>query len=158
PRDCAAAGAGYELVSERLRQLYARADPQLAVHAREVDLDRLRGDEESLGNLAVGWAFRRQCSNTPLARGERLDPPKCEAPGPCPRGEQLGLGARGKRSRAADRRQLDRTPKLLARLRAPIGAAKRGSQLRARLRVLELGRRVREHLDRLLEQREPGGT
>jgi hypothetical protein len=61
----------------------------------------------------------------------------------------------GERGGAADRRQLERVAKLLARLRAAVGSAKCRSQLGARLRVLELRRRVRQHLDRFPKEREP---
>ncbi len=66
------------------------------------------------------------------------------------------LSARAASGRgAADRRQLERMPKLLAGLGAAVGSAKRRSQLGARLRVLELRRRPAQHVDRFLEQLEP---
>src|SRR6266542_5975471 len=137
------------------RKLRARADRELAVDAREVDFDRPLGDEERLRDLAVGGPFGRHLGDAPLAGGERLEAAQGDAPGTRAGGEELALGAGGEGRGAADRRQLERVPKLLARLRATVGSAKRRSQLGARLRVLELRRRVREHLDRFPKEREP---
>jgi hypothetical protein len=50
-------------------ELAARADAELAVDAGEVVLDRLRGDEQLLGDLAVGAAGRGVLGDPPL-RGD----------------------------------------------------------------------------------------
>jgi hypothetical protein len=95
---------------ECCRKLRTRADPELAVDAREVDLDRLRSDEERLRDLAVGWAFSRHPGNAKLARRQRLSTAECNAPRPCPGGPQLCVCSLGEGPGAADRCQLDRTP------------------------------------------------
>jgi hypothetical protein len=52
------------------RQLRTRLDVELSVDVRQVHLDRLRGDEEGLGDLAVGLAVGRHVRDASLARGE----------------------------------------------------------------------------------------
>src|ERR1700759_139507 len=90
-----------------------RADVELAVGVREVDLDRLRGDEEFLGDLAVGLRFRRHRRDPALARGQRLDP----AAGPA-------------------RRPLARPPHRLPQLEPPSRALEPGAPLAQALDAL----------------------
>ena len=59
---------------ERARELRARADRELAVDAREVDLDRPLGNEERLRDLAVGGASSR--SEPPKGRPTTSETPK----------------------------------------------------------------------------------
>src|SRR5689334_9627661 len=59
------------LLRERLRQVVARADPELAVGARQVHLDRLERDVERLGDLLVGPARGGEVGHAALARRER---------------------------------------------------------------------------------------
>jgi hypothetical protein len=103
-----------------------------------VDLDRLRGDEERLRDLAVRRAFGRHLGDAQLARRERSHTTQGNVPGPRPSGEKFGLGARDEGRGAADRCQLDRASQLLARLGAATGTPKCRPQLGARLCVLEL--------------------
>src|SRR5207248_2898064 len=60
-------------LSERRRELRARVDPELAVDARQVHLDRSLGDEEGLRDLSVGRPRRRQLGDASLAGRQRLD-------------------------------------------------------------------------------------
>src|SRR6266498_3357920 len=69
---------------ERGRELRARTDRELAVDARQVNLDRPLGDEERLGDLSVGEPFCRQLGDAPLARRERVDAAEGETPGRAP--------------------------------------------------------------------------
>ena len=58
---------------ERGSQLRARVDRELAVDAREVDLDGPLSDEEGLCDLAVGGAFSCHLGDAALAGRERLE-------------------------------------------------------------------------------------
>jgi hypothetical protein len=93
-------GVAAALGAERGRELVARVDPELAVGAREVELDRLHGHEERLGDVLVAAAARRELGDPALAgrqgveareddlarprtrRGELLVPPLDEPRGP----------------------------------------------------------------------------
>src|SRR5438093_10685819 len=55
------------------RELRARADPELAVDAGQVHLDRPLRDEERLCDLPVGRPLGCHLRDTSLARGERVD-------------------------------------------------------------------------------------
>src|SRR2546426_219058 len=103
------------LIRERRSELRARTDRELAVDAREVDLDCSLSDEERLGDLAVGGAFGSHLGDTSFAGRERGDPAQCDSPRSSTGGEELLLGTRSERRGAADRRQLDRLTELLAR-------------------------------------------
>src|SRR6266540_3178513 len=149
------AGLGASRFVERGRKLGARANSELAVDARQVDFDRSLGDEERLRDLAVRRPFGRHLGHAPLARGQRLDAAQRDAPGTGAGGKELTLRTRGERRCAADRRQLDGLPKVLARVGAAVGPPQRRSQLHARLGVLELRRGAGNRLHRLLEQGEP---
>src|SRR5262245_66490919 len=89
-----------------------------------------------------------------LAWREGFDAANGDAPRPRPGSAKLVVGACREWPGAADRCQLGRAAQLLTRLGAAVGPAKRRPQLCARLRVLELRRGVREHLDGLLEKPE----
>src|SRR5579884_2532808 len=72
PRPAPESFSGLPLI-ERGGELPPRADPQLAVDAREVDLDRLHGDEERLGDLLVALVLRSELGDAPLARRQGID-------------------------------------------------------------------------------------
>src|SRR5262245_58051651 len=133
------------LGGECCRELRARADPELAVDAREVYLDRLRGDEQGLRDLAVHRPFGGHLGAAPLARSERLDTAEGDAPWPSPGGAKLGLCAGREGRGAADRCQLEPTSQVLACLGAAVGSAKGRPQLGTRFGVLELRGRIRKH-------------
>src|SRR6266545_7727993 len=120
---------GASRFGERARELRARADRELAVDAREVDLDRPLGNEERLRDLAVGGAFGRQLGDAALTGRQRLDAAQGNAAGARAGGEKLALGTCSEWRGAADRRQLKSLAKLLARLRAAIGSAECRAQL-----------------------------
>ena len=120
-----------------------------------MDLDGPRRHEEGLRDLTVGRAFRRQLGDAPLAGSERSDAAERDPPRPRTGRQQLGLGPGDEWRGATDARQLKALSQLLARLGAAVGAAECRAQLGARLGVLEPGGRCGEHLDSLLEQRQP---
>src|SRR5262249_22567459 len=86
--------------SERGSELAARGDLELAVDAREVDLDRLHRDEERLGDLLVAVLLRGQLGDTALAGGQRLDPAHDELARPRTRRGELLVAAGHERPRA----------------------------------------------------------
>jgi len=55
-------------------ELPPRADLELAIHVREVHLNRLHRDEERLSDLSVAQLFGSQLSDAPLARRQRIEP------------------------------------------------------------------------------------
>src|SRR3712207_282915 len=69
--DALARAVGSARLRERARQLVARRDPELAVRVAQVELHRLDGDEQVLGDLAVGAAGRRHAGDPKLRRRER---------------------------------------------------------------------------------------
>ncbi len=97
-------------------QLPPRADPELAVGGAEVNLDRLRGHVELLGDVAVGEALGGQLGDAPLARGQRLRPAARRDPRSAAGGVQLGARLGSDTLRPAPLRQLQRAPQRLARL------------------------------------------
>src|SRR3954470_520267 len=86
--------------AERVGKLRARGDLELAVDAREVDLDRLRRDEERLCDVLVRHVLGRHLRDTALARRERLEPTQHQAARPRTRRGELGLCALFERRRA----------------------------------------------------------
>jgi hypothetical protein len=107
-------------VLEEARQVVPRADAELAVRAREVDLHRLRGDVERLGDVAVALAAGREGRNTLLARRQRADARECFAARSDAGRAQLGADLLDERRRFAGARELERASQRLSRLaRAP---------------------------------------
>src|SRR5206468_485125 len=98
------------------RELGSGADGELAVDAGEMDLNGALGDEERLGDLAVGGPPGRQFGYAPLARGERVDAAQGDAPRARAGGQELALAPSGEGCGTADRGQLDGPAKVLARL------------------------------------------
>src|SRR5918999_283752 len=133
----------------------ARADPELAVDAREVDLDRLRCDEQRLGDLAVRVSLGRHLGDAALAGRERVDAAEGDAAWPRAGRAQLRLGLLAQWCGSAVRRQLDRTSKYVPCFRPAISAAQRRPELGQRLRQLEPRRRSIQDLDRFPQQPEP---
>ena len=106
------------------RELEARADPELLVGAAEVALDRLLGDEQRLGDLAVGASFGRLTADPPLRRGQRVRPGQLDPRAAARAGLELGARAvRPARSRRTGRPA--RSPG--ARRLGPRAAGPRGS-------------------------------
>src|ERR1700761_4989544 len=89
-------------------ELAAGPDLQLAIRVREVDLDRLRGDEELLGDLAVGHPVGGEAGDAFLARGQGGDAGEGGAARTRPARRQLAAGLGADPAGAADGRQLDR--------------------------------------------------
>src|SRR5262249_14361711 len=120
------------------RKLRAGVDAELPVRTGQVHLDRLRSDEERLGDLAVGGAFGSHLCDAPLAWRERLDACQSDPARAGARGQQLVLAARDARGRAAGGGQLDRPAEVLPGFGATVCAAERCTELGPRLGVLEL--------------------
>src|SRR4051794_25739519 len=80
--------------AERVWQLRARGDLELAVDAREVDLDRLRRHEERLGDVLVRHVVGGHLCAPPFARRERLEAAEHQAARPRSGRGELGLCAR----------------------------------------------------------------
>src|SRR3954453_2057821 len=76
-------------------ELVAGADVELAVGVGEVDLDGLRGDEELLGDLAVGHRLGGHAGDATLAGGQGLDSAEGLAAGSDAGGAELLAGPVG---------------------------------------------------------------
>src|SRR6185312_4445463 len=76
---------------EYIWQLSPRRDIELAERPSEVRLDRLFGDEQRLGDLAVRTARSGELGNTQLARRERVGSALIGCPRPDADRRQLGL-------------------------------------------------------------------
>src|SRR5262249_12899193 len=109
--------------SERGCKLRARVDRELPVDARKVDLHRPRSDEERLRDLSVRVLCGCHLGDAALAGSEGVHAAESDAPRARAGGEELAFGACGERGGAADRRKLDRVPKLLAGVGAAVRSA-----------------------------------
>src|SRR5262249_52612938 len=69
---------------ERLGEVRAAVDVQLAVGVHQVHVDGLGSDEQGLGNFAVAHAVRSHLGDTQLARGECVDAPQGQPARPRP--------------------------------------------------------------------------
>src|SRR5215211_9333151 len=151
----AVAGPVYLLPGERLRETGAARDAELSVDVRQVDLDRLRGHVQRVGDVAVAPPLRREVGDAPLARGQRFGAGECLAPRAAAGGVELRPGARCERLRTAVVGDLNRLQERRASFRGlsrvPQGRPERGE----RLREFQSRRGVAGHLDGLLQQLEP---
>src|SRR5215207_4859235 len=102
---------------ESVGKTRAAPDPQVAVHARQMDLDRLRGHVERAGDVAVALAGGRHPRDPPLARRQRLRAAERLAPRAATRGVQLVPGMLGQRLRTAVAGDLERVPQRRPRVR-----------------------------------------
>jgi hypothetical protein len=143
---------GLSEFAECAGKLRPGADAELAVCAGEVNLDSPWGDEQRLGDLAVGRPLGRQFCHSTLARRERLDATQGDPSRPCAAGgSEFCLGACGERHRAAERRQIQRLAQLVARVGAPVwrdGARLRGRCARWRVRAWQVRERPRRRRPR----------
>jgi len=106
--------------AERLGQLGARGDVQLAVGVAEVGLHRPGGDEQRLGDLAVGQPVGGEATDAPLRRCERLRSGQWDASRPRPERAQLLRGPVGECPRAAVKRTIERAVERRARIAAAV--------------------------------------
>ena len=120
-----------------LGQLRPRGDLELAVDAREVDLDRLRRDEERLGDVLVRHVLGGHLGDAALARGQRLEPAQHQPARAGAGRRELGLRPLLEAGGAELVRELEALAEVLARVGALVAAAQRGAELDERLRVLE---------------------
>jgi hypothetical protein len=98
------------IARERIGQRGARGDPELAVDAGQVSLDRSRRDVQRLGDVAVGVPGRGEIGNPPLTRGQRLGSAQRFSTRAAARGVQLRLRTLGQRLSAAAIRELKTAP------------------------------------------------
>ena len=116
---------------DRRGQLGARPDAQLAIDPREVELDRLRAQEQLGGDLTTRRPARHSQRHPNLLGREIVG--IGGAPPPRAGGSQLRRGARGPRRRSEPVEHVEGGPQLLARLWR-VGA--RGAGARRRPEVL----------------------
>ena len=98
----------------------------------------LGGHEQRLRDLAVSHAGRGQLSNSPFAGGERFDAAQALAAGPRASGHKLFAGAVSERAGAAASSEVERACEQRFGFAAPTGAAKRGTEIGQRARLLQL--------------------
>src|SRR6266568_7362910 len=85
---------------QRGGKFVSRVQLQLAEDACEVTLNRTCGDEERLGDLAVGEALTGELRNPAFAGCERVDPGEQDPARARAGGAELGLGVFGEGSGA----------------------------------------------------------
>ncbi len=140
---------------ERLGQLAARGDLELAVGAPEVRLDRLRRDEQRLGDLTIAESLRRHRRDPPLARGERVAPPGACPARPGARGDEPLARHVLERVGAAAVGEVERLGERLAGGEPVTLGEQRCAEVGERARQLERRLRGTQHLDRLAQERDP---
>src|SRR5258708_35876229 len=87
--------------AECLSELAPAPDIELPVDAGEVFLDRLHGDKQLLGDLAIGAAAGGAAGDPQLARGQCPDPADTGTPRPPASGDEVLAGPLGHRDRSA---------------------------------------------------------
>src|SRR4051795_2442777 len=100
--------------TQRLPELSARVDPELAVRAAQVRLHGLLGHEQGLGDLGVRHAVGGHGCNSALAGGERVGSRHPRPPRPPARRPQLLAGAFRERPGPARVGEVERTAQLIA--------------------------------------------
>ena len=126
------------------RQLAAAVDPELGVDVGQVALDRLEGDVELGGDLAVGAAFGRQPGDAQFAGGQRVRPGTPGTPRAGAGGLELVAGPGGQWPRAEADGELQRPGQRIAGCGAFAGPAQGGPEFGERAGALEQRGRVIE--------------
>jgi hypothetical protein len=127
-------------------------DLELPEDAAEVSLDRVLGNEQRLRDLAVRHSFGGQTRDAQFRGGKVAAALGGVSARAGTGSDELIVGARGDRVRAAETRQFERLAEWLAGLGAATGAAGCGAQLDERERVLEPSRRTLQMRDRFLDE------
>ena len=115
-------------------------------------LDRLRRDEQSLGDLPVAEPFGGQRRDPALARGQGVAPTRARAARSCASRDETVVGDLLERVGAAAVGQVERVGKRLPGGQAVILREQRPAQVVERVGELELRLGVSEDSDRLAEQ------
>src|SRR6266487_4827218 len=111
---------GFVPTSERCGEVTARVDVELAVGAAQMLLDRLRGDEERLGDLLVAQPLGRHLRDAPLARGQLVDTTQEPCAWPRTGRRQFFVAPRRERGRTALMGLLDSLTEQPPRLAAAV--------------------------------------
>ena len=137
---------------KRSGKLISRLNPQLAEDAREVTLDCPCGNEERLGDLAVGEALAGELDNAALAGRQRVEPGENDPARARTGGAELGLGVIGERFRACAVGGVEGLAEQLSRFGTSVAPPEHRPEVGKRASPLESGIAALEHLDRLTEQ------
>jgi hypothetical protein len=111
---------------KRSGQVSSRADLELAVHVREVDLDRLHCDEERLRDLLVAHLLGGHLRDPALARRQRLEPRQEDLARTGASCRQLVVRALEQGARAAPESEIDALAQPCPRFPAAVRPAKSG--------------------------------
>src|SRR6266496_3800140 len=82
-------------------ELLAGGDREFLVDVGEVPFDGPGGDEQVLGDLAVGHAVGGELGDAALAGRQRVEPAEDEPPGSAAGGDEFGAGSLRQRDRPA---------------------------------------------------------
>src|SRR4051794_39398778 len=130
-------------------ELAARGDAQLHERVAQVPLDGLHGDEERLGDLAVGEALGRELSHAALARGQGRGALPARAAGLGARGDELLADAAGEGGGSGGGGEVERAAQAVAGVGHRALLALEHPELAQRAGVLEAVARLLEDLRRL---------
>jgi hypothetical protein len=106
-------------------ELLAGGDGEFLVGVGEVPFDGAGGDEQVLGDVAVGQAGRGELGDAALAGCQRVEPAQDEPPGSSAGGDEFGAGLFGQRERPAAVGEVERGPEDLAAL-CPVSGPPQG--------------------------------
>ena len=119
------------------------------VGVSEVPFDGAGGDEQVLGDVAVGQAFGGELGDAALAGCQRVEPAEDQPPWPAAAGDQFGAGPLGQRQRPAVVSEVERGPEDLAAFCPVSGPAQGCPQVGQGAGVLQSRARAVERACRL---------
>ena len=131
---------------------------ELGEHVGEVALDGPGGDEQVLGDLAVGEPLGGQLGDAALAGGQGLEAGEQHPARPGTGGAQLGLGPVGERAGAGVVRGVDGATQDVAGVDPAVAATQERAEIGEGASLFELGVGAAQHLDRLAQQHLAGRT
>src|SRR5215510_3795693 len=110
-------------------ELLAGGDGELVVGVGEVPLDGAGGDEQVLGDVAVGQAGGGELGDAAFAGCQRVEPAEDGPPGPPAGGDEFGTGPLGQRQCPAAVGEVERGPEGFAAFGSPSRPPERCSQV-----------------------------
>jgi hypothetical protein len=126
-------------------ELFAGGFGELVVGVGEMSFDGPGGDEQVLGDVAVGQAGG-ELGDAAFAGCRRVEPAEDEPPGPPAGGDEFGAGPLGQRQRGAAVGEVERGPQdvpAFGPVSGPLEGRPRGRSWRGRAPIARRSRRAR---------------